>query len=126
MTTDPSGILVAPSAALNLKSRWHDLCCLAATLHFFPRTVQARGSELMSPTTNIQAHTAYEAIDGMNPDLAGSDSRNLLNPVRSANERLGADSASKTAVVPSKERIANVARSLSLDDFGGRSDAPGG
>jgi hypothetical protein len=80
----------------------------------------------MSPTTTIQTHTAYAAIDGMNPEIAGSGSKKLLYPVRSANERRRAEGASKTAVVPSIERIAKVARGLSLDDFGGRSDAPGG
>jgi hypothetical protein len=38
--------------------------------HFtVPLNVQARGSELMSTTTTIQAHIAYELIDDHNPDV---------------------------------------------------------
>jgi hypothetical protein len=80
----------------------------------------------MSPTPTIQAHTAYEAIDGMNPGFAGSDSRKFFNPLKSANARPQADSGLGTGDGPVNERITKVARNLSLDDFGGRSDAPGG
>jgi len=80
----------------------------------------------MSPTTTIQAHTAYSAIDPMTPEFSSSDSRRFLDPVRPANDTHRAESGFRTVVIPRDESIANVARSLSLDDFGGRSDAPGG
>ena len=80
----------------------------------------------MSPTTTIQAHTAYEAINGINPEFAGSDSRSLFNPVNSASERPRVDCRWGTGEGQASDTIAKLARDLSLDDFGGRSDAPGG
>jgi hypothetical protein len=46
--------------------------------------------------------------------------------IESAREELCAEFDSKTVAVHSSEKVADIARGLTLDDFGGRSDALGG
>ena len=79
----------------------------------------------MSTATTIQAHTAYEMIDG-NPDSAYSDLSKYHYSVRSANDGALGDTASNNVAMGSDAKGARVVSGLTLEDFGGRSDALGG
>jgi hypothetical protein len=79
----------------------------------------------MSTTTTIQAHIAYGVIADQNPGIAVSDLRNASYAVKSASDEVEADNATKAAL-PSSENGGTVAPALTLDDFGGKSDALGG
>ena len=93
MTTGATRIPVASTAGLNSFISWHALCTVNLTLHFFPRMVQASGSELMSPATIIQTHTAYEGIDDKHPSVAGSDSSRFHHAAKSTNDGFDAGKA---------------------------------
>ena len=54
------------------------------------------------------------------------DLRRLSSGIKSAGDEVQADSAAKKVAVPSSENDTDTARGLTLDDFGGRSDALGG
>jgi len=54
------------------------------------------------------------------------DLRRLSSGIKSAGDEVKADSAAKKVAVPSSENDTDTARGLTLDDFGGRSDALGG
>ena len=54
------------------------------------------------------------------------DLRRLSSGIKSAGDEVKADSAAKKVAVPSSENDPDTARGLTLDDFGGRSDALGG
>jgi hypothetical protein len=54
------------------------------------------------------------------------DLRRLSPGIKSAGDEVKADSAAKKVAVPSSENDTDTARGLTLDDFGGRSDALGG
>jgi hypothetical protein len=68
----------------------------------------------MSTATTIQAHIAYDVIADQNAGIVVLDLRRASNAVKSASGEVEAGNA-KTA-----------APALTLDDFGGRSDALGG
>ena len=56
-----------------------------------------------------------------------SDSRRLGSGIKLASDEVKkAGSDARTVAVPSSERDKDIARGLTLDDFGGRSDALGG
>jgi hypothetical protein len=80
----------------------------------------------MSPATIIQTHTAYEGIDDKHPSVAGSDSTRFHHAARSASDRSDAGKAMRDVDGRSPYRGAKATSALSIDDFGGRSDALGG
>jgi hypothetical protein len=55
-----------------------------------------------------------------------SDARRLESDIKLASVEVKAGSDARTVAVPSSERDKDIARGLTLDDFGGRSDALGG
>jgi hypothetical protein len=55
-----------------------------------------------------------------------SDLRRLGSGIKLASDEVKAGSDARTVVVPSSERDKDIGRGLTLDDFGGRSDALGG
>jgi hypothetical protein len=90
----------------------------------FLSPVRARGSELMSTATTIQAHTAYDVMDAHNPGSPIPDLRNVSRGLKSAN---GAVEAKAAAYHPQRSSTTRARfAALTLDDFGGRSDALGG
>ena len=56
----------------------------------------------------------------------GSHSRRLEPGIKLESDEVKAGSDARTVAVPSSERDKDIARGLTLDDFGGRSDALGG
>ncbi len=54
------------------------------------------------------------------------DLRRLGPGIKSAGDEVRADSVAKKVAVPTSENDTDTARGLTLDDFGGRSDALGG
>ena len=56
----------------------------------------------------------------------GSDLRRLGSGIKSTSDEVKAGSDVRTVAVPSSERDKDIGRGLTLDDFGGRSDALGG
>jgi hypothetical protein len=54
------------------------------------------------------------------------DLRRLSSGIKSAGDEVKADSAAMKVAVASSENDTDTARGLTLDDFGGRSDALGG
>jgi hypothetical protein len=52
--------------------------------------------------------------------------RRLGSGIKLASDEAKAGSDARTVAVPSLEREKDIARGLTLDDFGGRSDALGG
>jgi hypothetical protein len=55
-----------------------------------------------------------------------SDLRRLRSGIKLASDEVKADSDAKMVAAPSSEKDTDVAGGLTLDDFGGRSDALGG
>jgi hypothetical protein len=55
-----------------------------------------------------------------------SDLRRLGSGIKLASDEVKAGSDARTVAVPSSERDKDIGRGLTLDDFGGRSDALGG
>ena len=55
-----------------------------------------------------------------------SDSKRLGSGIKLTSDEVKAGSDAGTVAVPSSERDKDIARGLTLDDFGGRSDALGG
>ena len=55
-----------------------------------------------------------------------SDLRRLRSGIQLASDEVKADFDAKMVAAPSSERDKDIARGLTLDDFGGRSDALGG
>ena len=55
-----------------------------------------------------------------------SESKRLGSGIKLASDEVKAGSDARPVVVPSSERDKDIARGLTLDDFGGRSDALGG
>jgi len=58
--------------------------------------------------------------------VSTSELRRLRAGVTSKGEELKADSGAKTVAAHKSAKVADMARGLTLDDFGGRSDALGG
>jgi len=89
-----------------------------------------RESELMSTATAIQACIAHElrvdhsphdaVVEFLNHEIDGPSG------TRELSERAGACYDAENVGLQSSERGAVVATALTLDDFGGRSDALGG
>jgi hypothetical protein len=55
-----------------------------------------------------------------------SDVKRLGSGIKLASDEVKAGSDARTVAIPSSERDKDIARGLTLDDFGGRSDALGG
>jgi hypothetical protein len=55
-----------------------------------------------------------------------SDLKGLKSLIRSTGDKVKAHSDAKKATVSSSEKVTEIAGELTLDDFGGRSDALGG
>ena len=77
----------------------------------------------MSTATTIQAHIAYEVIDSRDPAIELSDLRDASYAANSKNDE--AKSANRVTI-RSAANGATVDPALTLDDFGGKSDALGG
>jgi hypothetical protein len=98
----------------------------------------------MSTMTTIQAHIAYSEEDTVDNPASppqtnaaadhtsgsgrsrASDSSRRSHADKSADEKPPADDDAPQVAVRSSERAASSAARLTLDDFGGRSDALGG
>jgi hypothetical protein len=84
----------------------------------------------MTTATAIQARTAYALRDEHGPDNAAVEflSHETDGPCQAYEfrEQGGAFYDAENVAVQSSERDAAVASALTLDDFGGRSDALGG
>jgi hypothetical protein len=52
--------------------------------------------------------------------------RRLSSGIKSAGDEVGAESDAKKMRIRSSAKVADMASELTLDDFGGRSDALGG
>jgi hypothetical protein len=79
----------------------------------------------MSTATTIQAHTAYDVMDAHNPGPTIPDLRNVSYQLKSVNDAVEAEAVAYQAPSGSSRKVARFA-ALTLDDFGGRSDALGG
>jgi hypothetical protein len=79
----------------------------------------------MSTATTIQTHIAYQVMDDQNLGIAVSDLMEVSDAVKSVDDNVEARAA-KNVEIPSTKNRPTVAPALSLDDFGGRSDALGG
>ena len=114
---------------------------LRPSSHFVPRTVRARGSELMSTPTIIQAHIADLLFDDHDPGIVvsetadhlsgsrrspASDSSRFNRAVKLASDVEATDRKTMNVPGQSSEKQFAHAGAASLDDFGGRSDALGG
>ena len=84
----------------------------------------------MSTATAIQARIAYELRDDHSPDDAVVEFLNhgVDGPYQACelSEQVGACYDAENVDLQSSEKGAVVATALTLDDFGGRSDALGG
>jgi hypothetical protein len=103
---------------------------LAASLRFVPQTAQARGSEAMTTATAIPTGIAYALRDDHHTYDAVVEflSHELDGPfqVCELSDQVGACYDAENVPLQASEQGATVARALTLDDFGGRSDALGG
>jgi hypothetical protein len=80
----------------------------------------------MSTATTIQAQIAYDVMDNYNPDAAVLDLSKSGYLVESANDEVEAETPAKNVTIEPQAHGASLATALTLDDFGGRSDALGG
>jgi hypothetical protein len=92
--------------------------------------IPSKGSELMTTATAIQTRIAYALSDDHRPDDAIVEflSHEIDGPCQTCelSEQVGACFDAKNVGLHSSEKGAVVATALTLDDFGGRSDALGG
>jgi hypothetical protein len=103
---------------------------LAASLRFFLHTAQARGSEAMTTATAIPTRIAYALRDDHHTYDAVVEflSHELDRPFQACelSHQVGACYDAENEHLRASEQGAAFARALTLDDFGGRSDALGG